>query len=109
MQELTETARELHKYGLVTSEELSHIILLSLPAPVDEAELMAKIAEKCPRGDQSISLEEALSPERLAEFRVRLKSRLSIGGVPLKPATAAAIREVLQRNFDAGKREVPDE
>ncbi|MDR7307956.1 hypothetical protein [Rhodoferax saidenbachensis] len=73
MQELTETARELHRYGLVTKEELSHLILLSVTAPVDEATLMAKIAEKYPRGDQSISLEEVLSPERLAEFRARRK------------------------------------
>jgi hypothetical protein len=109
MQELTETARELQKYGLITKEELSQLISLSVNAPVNEAELMAMIAEKYPRGDQSISLEEVLSPERLAESREGRKSRFSIGGTPLKSATAAASREVMQHDFDAGKCEVPDE
>jgi hypothetical protein len=71
MRELTETARELHKYGLVTKEELSQLILLSVTAPVSEAELLAKVAKMYPRGDQSISLEEVMSPERLAEFRAK--------------------------------------
>ncbi len=72
IKELTETARELHKYGLISKEELSHLILLSVTAPVDEATLMARIAEKYPRGDQSVTLEEVMSPEELSEIRARL-------------------------------------
>jgi hypothetical protein len=108
MQELTETARELHKYGLVTKEELSHLILLSVTAPVDEAALMAKIAERYPRGDQSVSLEEVMSPECLAEFRARRKSRIGVGGIPLQATTQDAVRTVMQRDIDSGTRASPD-
>lgn len=101
MQELTDTARELQKYGLISKEELSHLILLSVTTPVSEAELMAKVARLYPRGDQSISLEEVLSPERLAEFRALRQSRISAGGVPLKvnsnEVMAAYRRERLER------------
>ncbi|BDT72778.1 hypothetical protein os4_23230 [Comamonadaceae bacterium OS-4] len=108
MQELTDTARELHKYGLMTKEELSHLILLSVTVPVDEAALMAKIAERYPRGDQSISLEEVISPECLAEFHARRKSRIGVGGISLQVATPDAVRTVMQRDVDAGTPASPD-
>lgn len=108
MRELTETARELHKYGLVTTEELSHLILLSVTAPASEAALMAKIAERYPRGDQSVSLEEVMSPECLAEFRARRKSRIGVGGISLQVATPDAVLTVMQQDFESGKRERSD-
>jgi len=45
MQELTDTARELHRYGLLSKEELSHLILLSVTAPTADAEVLAIIAK----------------------------------------------------------------
>jgi hypothetical protein len=67
------------------------------------------VSSSQPSWDQSISLEEVLSPEHLAEFREDQKSQFSIDRTRLKPATAAATREIMQRDFDAGKRGGPDE
>lgn len=66
---LLQTARELHKSGQMSDAELSYLVLLANTKPVNEAELMARVEEKYPRGNQSVALEEILSPERIAEIR----------------------------------------
>lgn len=67
--ELLPTARELHKNGQISAAELSYLVLLANTQPINEAELMARVAKKYPRGDQSVSLEDILSPERIVAIR----------------------------------------
>ena len=67
--ELLPAARELHQSGQVSDAELSYLVLLAITKPMDEAELLARIAQMYPRGDQSVSLEDILSPERIVAIR----------------------------------------
>nr|WP_315232430.1 hypothetical protein [uncultured Albidiferax sp.] len=67
--ELLQTARELHKSGQMSDAELSYLVLLANTKPMNEAALMAKIEERYPRRDQSVSLEDILSPERIVAIR----------------------------------------
>lgn len=102
--ELIDTAREMHKSGLVSKKELSRLILLSVTVPMSDEDirkLLDRLLQEHPQGEQSVALEEVLTPEQLAGFYARRQSRISAGGVPLQvnssEVMAAYRRERLER------------
>lgn len=64
--ELLPTARELHNTGQMSDAALSSLVLFENTKPMDEAEVITRVEKMYPKGDQSVSLEDILSPELLA-------------------------------------------
>jgi hypothetical protein len=69
LKELLPTARVLHKSGQMSDAELSYMVLFANTQPINEVEVMARVEKMYPRGDQSVSLEDILSPERIVAIR----------------------------------------
>lgn len=82
LKELLETAAELRNAGLMSKQDFSHMVLLSVTRPMTDAQIKEIIAKRYP-----------------------CWGNISLGGQRLRAATPEAARKMMQRDFDAGKRD----